>query len=181
MEKPLVIVTGATGNLCRSVAASLSSDYRIIGLDRRDDALDFPVLKVDLGSDDSVRDVLSTIRATYGERIASVIHLAAYFDFTGEEHPLYRSVNGQRTNRRSCSKRSQGTPATTAQTIRPKPGSTSPAKVPKTRRTLRRSTPRVTRRPRMTNPPADLAKEWPGAMTVAPGHFVGRLQEGLTA
>ncbi|MFL0419421.1 vitamin K epoxide reductase family protein [Sphingomonas sp. 179-I 2A4 NHS] len=99
MEKPLVIVTGATGNLGRSVAAALSSDYRIVGLDRREDALAFPVMKVDLGSDESVRDVLSTIRATYGERIASVIHLAAYFDFTGEEHPLYRSVNVEGTRR----------------------------------------------------------------------------------
>ena len=29
----------------------------------------------------------------HGSRIASVVHLAAYFDFTGEDNPLYQSVN----------------------------------------------------------------------------------------
>lgn len=36
---------------------------------------------------------LAQLRARYGTRIASVIHLAAYFDFTGEDSPLYEKVN----------------------------------------------------------------------------------------
>jgi nucleoside-diphosphate-sugar epimerase/VIT1/CCC1 family predicted Fe2+/Mn2+ transporter len=99
MEKPLVIITGATGNLGRSVAAVLSADYRIVGLDLKAEALTFPVIKVDLASDQSVLDALAQIRASHGGRVASVIHLAAYFDFTGKEHPLYRSVNVEGTRR----------------------------------------------------------------------------------
>ena len=99
MDKPLVIITGATGNLGRSVAAVLSADYRIVGLDLKAEALTFPVIKVDLASDQSVLDALAQIRASHGGRVASVIHLAAYFDFTGKEHPLYRSVNVEGTRR----------------------------------------------------------------------------------
>ncbi|AKH18722.1 NAD-dependent epimerase/dehydratase family protein [Sphingomonas sanxanigenens] len=99
MDKPLVIITGATGNLGRSVAAVLSADYRIVGLDLKAEALTFPVIKVDLASDQSVLDALAQIRASQGGRVASVIHLAAYFDFTGKEHPLYRSVNVEGTRR----------------------------------------------------------------------------------
>lgn len=99
MDKPLVIITGATGNLGRSVAAVLSADYRIVGLDLQAEALTFPVIKVDLASDQSVLDALAQIRASHGGRVASVIHLAAYFDFTGKEHPLYRSVNVEGTRR----------------------------------------------------------------------------------
>lgn len=99
MDKPLVIITGATGNLGRSVAAVLSADYRIVGLDLKAEALTFPVIKVDLASDQSVLEALAQIRASHGGRVASVIHLAAYFDFTGKEHPLYRSVNVEGTRR----------------------------------------------------------------------------------
>lgn len=99
MDKPLVIITGATGNLGRSVAAVLSADYRIVGLDLKAEALTFPVIKVDLASDQSVLEALAQIRARHGGRVASVIHLAAYFDFTGKEHPLYRSVNVEGTRR----------------------------------------------------------------------------------
>lgn len=99
MDKPLVIITGATGNLGRSVAAALSTEYRVVGLDRREEALTFPVVKVDLASADSVQEALNQIRASHGERVASVIHLAAYFDFTGEDNPLYRTVNVEGTRR----------------------------------------------------------------------------------
>ncbi len=32
------------------------------------------------------------MRTAYGTRIASVIHLAAYFDLTGEPNPLYSEI-----------------------------------------------------------------------------------------
>ncbi len=106
--RPIVLVTGAAGNLGRSVANALADGYRIVGLDRearkvgkagqgRDDS--FPILAVDLGSDESVNSALQSFRDAHGSRIASVVHLAAYFDFTGEENPLYQSVNVDGTRR----------------------------------------------------------------------------------
>jgi nucleoside-diphosphate-sugar epimerase len=101
--QPIVLVTGAAGNLGRSVAAALADGYRIVGLDRqaREEEPDgiYPILAVDLGSDDSVALALQAFRSAHGPRIASVVHLAAYFDFTGEDNPLYQSVNVDGTRR----------------------------------------------------------------------------------
>jgi nucleoside-diphosphate-sugar epimerase len=54
---------------------------------------------VDLTSDDSVRAGLDRVRHGYGNRIASVIHLAAYYDFSGEPSPKYEEITVQGTAR----------------------------------------------------------------------------------
>ncbi len=101
--RPIVLVTGAAGNLGRSVAAALADGYRIVGLDRQareagpDDS--YPIFAVDLGSDASVASALKSFRDAHGAHIASVVHLAAYFDFTGDDNPLYQSVNVDGTRR----------------------------------------------------------------------------------
>ena len=89
---PLVLLTGAAGNLGRSIAGMLGDDYRIVGLDRQGEA-SFPLIEVDLTDDEAIDTALAEVRERFGSRIASVIHLAAYFDFSGEEHPLYRKLN----------------------------------------------------------------------------------------
>ncbi|MEP9355692.1 vitamin K epoxide reductase family protein [Xanthobacter sp. KR7-65] len=99
IEKPLVVITGAAGNLGRSIGAVLSNDYRVVGLDRSDEPATFPTFKADFASDASVESALENLRAEFGSQIASVIHLVAYFDFTGEDHPLYRTVNVDGTKR----------------------------------------------------------------------------------
>ena len=96
---PIVVITGATGNLGRSLGAALGNSLRIVGLDRKAKGAEFPVLEADFTSDSSVELALRKFRETYGSRIASVIHLVAYFDFTGEESPLYQSVNIDATRR----------------------------------------------------------------------------------
>lgn len=99
VEKPIVIITGATGNIGRSLAAALASDFRIVGLDLKAKDAAFPVLEADFTSDSSVELALRNFRDAYGARIASVMHLVAYFDFTGEDNPLYQSVSVEGTRR----------------------------------------------------------------------------------
>ena len=60
---------------------------------------EFPVFKVDFTSDDSVELAFRKFRDAFGPKIASVIHCVAYFDFTGEENPLYHAVNVEGTRR----------------------------------------------------------------------------------
>lgn len=97
--KPLVLITGAGGNLGATLSAALADGYRVVGMDRRQDGADFPLIEADLTSDGSTSKALSEFRQRFGGRIASVVHLAAYFDFTGEEHPLYQSLNVEGTRR----------------------------------------------------------------------------------
>jgi hypothetical protein len=54
---------------------------------------------MDFGSDESVALALLAFRTAHGPRIASVVHLAAHFDLTGEDNPLYQSVNVDRNRR----------------------------------------------------------------------------------
>ena len=102
--KHILLITGASGNLGQSVAKALMDKYQIVGMDReaRESSPggdDFPVLAVDLSADESVIAALQAFRSAYGSRIASVVHLAAYFDFTGEDNPLYQTVNVDGTRR----------------------------------------------------------------------------------
>jgi hypothetical protein len=98
--KPIVLITGASGNLGRSEAQALMGTYNIVGLDRKaSNDGDYPVIAVDLSADDSVVSALQVFRETYGPHIASVVHLAAYFDFTGKDNPLYQSVNVEGSRR----------------------------------------------------------------------------------
>ena len=94
-----MLITGAAGNIVTSLAKVLAEKYRVVGLDRPKSKADFPLIEADLGDEASVTKAVDDFRGKYGERIASVVHLAAYFDFTGEENPLYQSINVEGTRR----------------------------------------------------------------------------------
>ena len=99
IQKPIVLITGAAGNIGRSLAAVLAKDYQVVGLDRPGTKAGFPLIQADLSKDDSVEKAVAEFRNRFGDTIASVVHLAAYFDFTGIESPLYRSINVEGTRR----------------------------------------------------------------------------------
>lgn len=96
-QKPIVLITGATGNLGSSIASILGDDYQVVGLDRDAEGAEFPVIEADLTSEESIHAAMAEVRSRWGEHLASVIHLAAFFDFTGEDHPLYRKLNVEGT------------------------------------------------------------------------------------
>ena len=98
-ERPIILITGAGGNLGGTLAAALGRDYRIVGLDRTRRDIGFPIFEADFSSDAAVELALTRFREQFGRHIASVIHLVAYFDFTGEENPLYTTVNVEGTRR----------------------------------------------------------------------------------
>src|SRR5690606_37434332 len=92
-QKPLVIITGAAGNLGQTLAQALGNEYHIIGLDRSSaDSVDANYT-VDVTESASVKNAFEQLAHDHGRAIAAVIHLAAYFDFTGDESPLYQKVN----------------------------------------------------------------------------------------
>lgn len=97
-----IIITGSSGFIGRGLVEQLAGRFAVIGLDRKSsEALPESVrqIEVDLTSDDSVISALDDVRKTHGNRIASVIHLAAYFDLTGESDPKYEAVTVQGTER----------------------------------------------------------------------------------
>ncbi len=95
--EPVILITGASGNLGQSIAEGLADGYRIVGIDRQSGDTDFPVIEADLTSEEEIGKALDQVRERFGNRLAGVIHLAAFFDFTGEEHPLYEKLNVEGT------------------------------------------------------------------------------------
>lgn len=93
-QKPLVLITGAAGNLGGALTQRLADDYRVIGLDLQE-AED--IFAFDITDEASVRSAMDQVRSQHGDHLAAVIHLAAYFDFSGEDSPLYETVNVEGT------------------------------------------------------------------------------------
>ena len=69
-------------------------------MDSKSESLQYTFcIPCDLTSDKSVNKAMDELRKRFGKRIASVIHLSGYYDFTGEPNPLYEEVNVKGTRR----------------------------------------------------------------------------------
>lgn len=101
-DRDVVLVTGSSGFIGQRLVDRLARRGRVVGLDVTEPA-DLPenasFVGLDLGSDEGVAQALETVRAAHGGKIASVVHLAAYFDLTGEPDPLYDEVTVRGTER----------------------------------------------------------------------------------
>jgi len=100
--KPIVLVTGSAGLIGTRVVKALSSNFEVVGLDlKRPEktvaGTDF--IECDLTKDESVVRSLDKVREKHGDRLASVIHLAAYYDFSGEPSDMYRKLTVEGTFR----------------------------------------------------------------------------------
>lgn len=92
-DRPVVLITGAAGNLGRTLAAALSSAHQVVGLDLASAEAEFPIFAADFSNAAAVDLALRSVKDQFGTRITSVIHLVAYFDQTGKDNPLYQAVN----------------------------------------------------------------------------------------
>ena len=97
--KEVILVTGSSGLIGTKIVQRLAKNYRVVGLDRTGNP--FPPVEAecvcyDISSEDSIRAAMERVRYGYGNKIASVVHLAAYYNFSGEPSPLYEkiTVNG---------------------------------------------------------------------------------------
>ncbi len=100
--KESILVTGSSGLIGSPTCVRFARQFQVVGFDR--DGWPYPPKEaecvcVDLTSDRSVQHGLERIRYAYGEQIASVIHLAAYYDFSGEPSPNYEQITVRGTER----------------------------------------------------------------------------------
>lgn len=101
-DKPLLLITGSSGLLGTAVQERLIDKFRIVGLDieepdQKPEAAEWK--QCDLTDDAHTQTVLSDIRETHGDELAGVIHLAAYYDFSGEPSPMYEELTVEGTRR----------------------------------------------------------------------------------
>jgi nucleoside-diphosphate-sugar epimerase len=99
----IILITGSNGRIGTAVMAELRKTYtNVVGFDIK--APQQPPegctrIPVDITSDESVTEGLRILLAHHGARVASVIHLAAYYDFIGKPSPKYDEVTVNGTKR----------------------------------------------------------------------------------
>ncbi|MEO8636076.1 MAG: NAD(P)-dependent oxidoreductase [Gemmatimonadales bacterium] len=102
-ESGLILVTGSNGEIGQAVMRRFAGRFeQVVGFDRKAPDPAPPGcthLAVEMTSDDSVRQGLRVLREHHGVRIASVIHLAAYYDFFGAPSPKYDEITVRGTDR----------------------------------------------------------------------------------
>jgi nucleoside-diphosphate-sugar epimerase len=102
-ENGIVIVTGSNGRIGDAVMRRFAGRFSdVVGFDRKAPNPPPPgctYIAVEITSDESVREGLRMIREHHGTRVASVVHLAAYYDFFGEPSDKYDEITVKGTQR----------------------------------------------------------------------------------
>lgn len=101
-SKPIVVITGSDGLIGEAIIRKLHDKYQLVGLDNdRTSSLEqyHDLIYCDLTDDESVRNGFEQLRQRHGTQIASFIHLAAYYDFSGRPSPLYDKLTVAGTRR----------------------------------------------------------------------------------
>src|SRR5688500_3742395 len=97
-----VIITGSSGFIGSALIGKLSGRFGLVGFDRIASGAPPPQAEcvcIDLASEEGLTAAFERVRIAYGDRIASVIHLAAYYDLSGEPNPLYEEITLRGTER----------------------------------------------------------------------------------
>jgi nucleoside-diphosphate-sugar epimerase/uncharacterized membrane protein len=97
-----VIITGSSGYIGSALINKLAGRFTLAGFDRIASRSPPPATEcicIDLRSDEGVKGAFERVRIAYGERIASVVHLAAYYDLSGKPSPLYEQITVRGTER----------------------------------------------------------------------------------
>ena len=109
MSLPGIVVTGSSGFVGRHLLEAWKERYRIFGLARRSQVRsgapthpNITWFETDIGDRRAVEAAFAHVREQGGAEL--VVHLAAHYDFTGEEHPQYwrTNVDGLRNVLESC-------------------------------------------------------------------------------
>jgi nucleoside-diphosphate-sugar epimerase len=106
-NRPLVLITGSSGLIGTRITAALADKYHLVGLDIKPPDATLPnaiptaaaFIECDLTDDPSVERAMWQVAEQHGKHIASVVHLAAYYDFSGEPSPLYNELTVEGTRR----------------------------------------------------------------------------------
>jgi nucleoside-diphosphate-sugar epimerase len=102
VSKPLLLVTGSSGLIGAKVVETFAKDWQVVGFDvkkPREMPKTADWIECDLSKDEGAGRALSLLKERHGDRVASVIHLAAYYDFSGKPSPLYRALTVEGTRR----------------------------------------------------------------------------------
>ena len=100
--KEIIIVTGSSGLIGSRLIKQLAHQYQVVGLDKEGSKyapIEAECISFDITDLNSIKAAMERFRYAYGNKIASVVHLAAYYDFSGAPSPLYEEVTVKGTGK----------------------------------------------------------------------------------
>ncbi len=99
--KEVILITGCSGRIGFKLAERFSDQYQVVGFDvflaGHLPSVEF--IAVDMASDESVKEGLDYVRKNYGNKIAAVVHLAAYYSFNQQHSSNYDRITVKGTER----------------------------------------------------------------------------------
>ena len=102
-QKGIVLVTGSNGRIGNAMMKRFAGGFSdVVGFDRKAPSPPPPgctYIPVEITSEKSVLEGLRVLRNHHGTYVASVIHLAAYYDFFGEPSDKYDEITVRGTER----------------------------------------------------------------------------------
>lgn len=102
LPRETLLVTGSSGLIGQAIVERMAQQFEVVGLDIVEPK-ELPehasFIRMDLTSDQSVADALMRVRQERGNHIVSVLHLAAYYDFSGEPSDKYEKITIKGTGR----------------------------------------------------------------------------------
>lgn len=99
-NKELVLITGSAGRIGAQVAKRLGERYQIVGFELMRAiyaSANEELVPLDISSEESIHQAFRHIEAFYGKKIASVVHLAAYYSFEDQKYDKYRKITVEGT------------------------------------------------------------------------------------
>ncbi|HEY2810707.1 MAG TPA: NAD(P)-dependent oxidoreductase [Rhabdochlamydiaceae bacterium] len=100
-DREVILITGCSGRIGFKLAERFSKEYQVVGFDvflaGHLPSVDFVV--VDLASDESTAEGLRYVKQKFGNKIASVVHLAAYYSFSQQHSSNYERITVKGTER----------------------------------------------------------------------------------
>lgn len=102
MAKGVILVTGCSGRIGTRVCNRFADDYHVVGFDlvppkNPNPKVEF--IKMDLSSDENITAGMKKVKDKYGDKISSMVHLAAYYSFTGAHPELYDVITVKGTEK----------------------------------------------------------------------------------
>lgn len=93
-SKETIIITGSNGFIGNALTKKLCQKFNVIGFDRElpKTSQTAASYEVNIASAESISKALDSVKDKFGNKIASVIHLAAYYSFSEQESPEYNKI-----------------------------------------------------------------------------------------
>lgn len=101
-SREVILITGGSGLIGQAMAKRFSQNFQVVALDikpPKNPIAHVAFIPMNVSKDNEVKKAIEEIKEKFGNRIASVIHLAAYYSFSEKDSEQYDAITVAGTKR----------------------------------------------------------------------------------